>query len=208
MANIMILEPSAFSMKLLEYEFAKAKKKYKILYKLRTLKNIEEKPELRKVDMVLIDACLDEGSGGIDLAIQIKKRVPNIKIIIMSSVPEHSFLKKAKSCGCDGFWYKEDEESDIVSIVDRVMLGEKVFIGYKKTIYIGQASLNELTEAELVVLRSFARGYSYADVAKDCCVSENTVRYHVKNLTSKTGLHNMASIALEAVGKRVILPWM
>ena len=38
MANIMILEPSAFSMKLLEYEFVKAKKKYKILYKLRTLK--------------------------------------------------------------------------------------------------------------------------------------------------------------------------
>lgn len=208
MANIMILEPSAFSMKLLEYEFVKAKKKYKILYKLRTLKNIQEKPELSKVDIVLIDACLDEGSGGIDVAIQIKKRAPNIKVIIMSSVPEHSFLKKAKSCGCDGFWYKEDEESEIVSIVDRVMLGEKVFIGYKKTIHIGQANLNELTEAELVVLRSFARGYTYADVAKDCCVSENTVRYHVKNLTSKTGLHNMASIALEAVGKRIILPWM
>lgn len=208
MANIMILEPSAFSMKLLEYEFVKAKKKYKILYKLRTLKNIQEKPELSKVDIVLIDACLDEGSGGIDVAIQIKKRAPNIKVIITSSVPEHSFLKKAKSCGCDGFWYKEDEESEIVSIVDRVMLGEKVFIGYKKTIYIGQANLNELTEAELVVLRSFARGYTYADVAKDCCVSENTVRYHVKNLTSKTGLHNMASIALEAVGKRIILPWM
>lgn len=138
MANIMILEPSAFSMKLLEYEFVKAKKKYKILYKLRTLKNIQEKPELSKVDIVLIDACLDEGSGGIDVAIQIKKRVLNIKVIIMSSVPEHSFLKKAKSCGCDGFWYKEDEESEIVSIVDRVMLGEKVFIGYKKTIHIGQ----------------------------------------------------------------------
>ena len=111
MANIMILEPSAFSMKLLEYEFVKAKKKYKILYKLRTLKNIQEKPELSKVDIVLIDACLDEGSGGIDVAIQIKKCAPNIKVIIMSSVPEHSFLKKAKSCGCDGFWYKEDEES-------------------------------------------------------------------------------------------------
>ena len=111
MANIMILEPSAFSMKLLEYEFVKAKKKYKILYKLRTLKNIQEKPELSKVDIVLIDACLDEGGGGIDVAIQIKKRAPNIKVIIMSSVPEHSFLKKAKSCGCDGFWYKEDEES-------------------------------------------------------------------------------------------------
>ncbi|RKW40403.1 MAG: DNA-binding response regulator [Lachnospiraceae bacterium] len=208
MASIMILETSAFSMKLLEYEFYKVRKKHKILYKLSSLKNIEEKPELSKVDIILIDACLEDNNCGIDIAIRIKKRFPGIKIVIMSSVPECSFLKKAKSCGCDGFWYKEDEETDIVSIVDRVMLGEKVFIGYKKPINIGEASLNELTEAELVILRSFARGYTYAEVAKDCHVSENTVRYHVKNLTSKTGLHNMASIALEAVGKRVILPWI
>lgn len=208
MASIMILETSAFSMKLLEYEFYKVRKKHKILYKLRSLKNIEEKPELSKVDIILIDACLEDNNCGIDIAIRIKKRFPGIKIVIMSSVPECSFLKKAKSCGCDGFWYKEDEETDIVSIVDRVMLGEKVFVGYKKPINIGEASLNELTEAELVILRSFARGYTYAEVAKDCHVSENTVRYHVKNLTSKTGLHNMASIALEAVGKRVILPWI
>jgi hypothetical protein len=208
MVSIMILETSVFSMKMLEYEFEKAGKKYKIRYKLRSLKNVVEKPELSKVDLILIDACLDDSACGIDVAIQIKKRLPGMKIIIMSSVPEHSFLNKAKSSGCDGFWYKEDEESDIVSVVDRVMLGEKVFIGYKKPIYIGQASINELTEAELVVLRSFARGYTYAEVAKECCVSENTVRYHVKNLTGKTGLHNMASIALEAVGKRVILPWL
>ena len=107
MANIMILEPSAFSMKLLEYEFVKAKKKYKILYKLRTLKNIQEKPELSKVDIVLIDACLDEGSGGIDVAIQIKKRAPNIKVIIMSSVPEHSFLKKQKAVAVTDFGIKK-----------------------------------------------------------------------------------------------------
>lgn len=58
------------------------------------------------------------------------------------------------------------------------------------------------------MLRSFAKGFTYAEVANDCHISENTVRYHVKNLTSKTGMHNMAKIALEAVDKRVILPDM
>ena len=73
-------------------------------------------------------------------------------------------------------------------------------------ITLGNARLEELTDAELAVLRSFAKGFTYAEVANDCHISENTVRYHVKNLTSKTGMHNMAKIALEAVDKRVILP--
>lgn len=96
MVSIMILETSVFSMKMLEYEFEKAGKKYKIRYKLRSLKNVVEKPELSKVDLILIDACLDDSACGIDVAIQIKKRLPGMKIIIMSSVPEHSFLNKAK----------------------------------------------------------------------------------------------------------------
>ena len=86
------------------------------------------------------------------------------------------------------------------------LLEKKKIVDDFPAVNLGNAKIEELTEAELSVLRSFAKGCTYAEVAEDCHISQNTVRYHVKNLTSKTGMHNMAKIALEAVDKRVILP--
>ena len=94
----------------------------------------------------------------------------------------------------------------ILNVLDDVSVGEKKFVDDFPAVTLGNAKIEELTEAELAVLRSFAKGCTYAEVAEDCHISQNTVRYHVKNLTSKTGMHNMAKIALEAVDKRVILP--
>lgn len=60
-----------------------------------------------QVDLILMDVCTAEEESGLKAAAKIKQYNPKIKIIIMTSMPEHSFTQKAKASGCDGFWYKE-----------------------------------------------------------------------------------------------------
>lgn len=205
MLGVMIVEDSQIAMEYLKIELSKIKEKYRLLCKLRDAKNVETACAAGGVDIVLTEVCLGEVSG-LDLGLRIKKRFPRIKVIIMTAMLDRSFLQRAKSYGCDGFWFKESMHQGILTILEAVEAGEKVFTEDFPNITIGEAGLEELTEAELAVLRSFAKGCTYAEVGQDCHISENTVRYHVKNLTSKTGMHNMAKIALEAVDKRVILP--
>ena len=205
MFGIMIVEDSPFTIEYLELKLDKMKDKYQLICKFREAENALPACESGKIDIVLIDVCLNAASG-LDLAKIIKERFPKIKVIIMTSMLDQSFIKRAKSSGCEGFWFKESLQTGILSILDDVAIGEKVFSEDFPKVTIGDAGLEEFTDAELAVLRSFAKGFTYAEVANDCHISENTVRYHVKNLTGKTGMHNMAKIALEAVDKRVILP--
>lgn len=205
MFGIMIVEDSPFTIEYLELKLAKMKNKYQIICKFREAKNAIPACVSGQIDIVLIDVCLNDTSG-LELAKRIKENFPKIKVIIMTSMLDQSFIKRAKSSGYEGFWFKESIQAGILSILDDVAIGEKAFSEDFPEITLGNARLEELTDAELAVLRSFAKGFTYAEVANDCHISENTVRYHVKNLTSKTGMHNMAKIALEAVDKRVILP--
>lgn len=205
MSGVMIVEDSPVTMEYLESELGKVKNKYRVLCKFRGVENVEPACESGRINIVLMDVCLDDKSG-LDLAKRIKERFPRIKVIIMTSMLDQSFIQRAKNSGCDGFWFKESMKHGILEVLEDVAAGEKMFAEDFPDVTIGNARLEELTEAELAVLRSFAKGYTYAEVAKDCHISENTVRYHVKNLTTKTGMHNMAKIALEAVDKRVILP--
>lgn len=205
MLGVMIVEDSPFTMEYLELELYKMKHKYKVLCKFRGVENVELACESGRINIVLMDVCLGEKSG-LDLAKNIKEKFSSIKVIVMTSMMDQTFIKQAKVSGCDGFWFKESMNRGILSILEEVAAGEKIFIDDFPDIKLGNAKLEELTEAELAVLRSFAKGCTYAEVAEDCHISQNTVRYHVKNLTSKTGMHNMAKIALEAVDKRVILP--
>jgi hypothetical protein len=205
MLGIMIVEDSPFTMEYLELELLKEKHKYEVLCKFRGIENVELACESGRINIVLMDVCLGEKSG-LELAKKIKEKFPSIKVIIMTSMMDQSFIKQAKISGCDGFWFKESITKGILPILEEVEAGGKMFVEDFPDITLGNAKLDELTEAELAVLRSFAKGCTYAEVAEDCHISQNTVRYHVKNLTSKTGMHNMAKIALEAVDKRVILP--
>lgn len=50
----------------------------------------------RKVDLVLMDVCTAQNSSGLDAAEQIKKEVPSVKIIIVTSMPEFSWIKRAR----------------------------------------------------------------------------------------------------------------
>ncbi len=59
------------------------------------------------VDLVLMDVCTKGSRDGIDVAAEIKARYPETKVIIITSMVEESYLKRAKAAGAESFWYKD-----------------------------------------------------------------------------------------------------
>jgi DNA-binding NarL/FixJ family response regulator len=124
----------------------------------------------------------------------------------MTSMPEHSFLQKARDCGCDGFWYKEYGDEDILDVCGRVMAGQSVWPEETPVITVGSAVSRDLTERELAVLRELALGHKYEEIAENLGITSNTVKYHIKNLLQKTGYRSTLQLVVDVVDKKLILP--
>ena len=152
----------------------------------------------KPVDLVLMDILMSDGSNGLDAAARIKKNRPEIKVIAVTSMPETSWLKKAREIGIDSFWYKEASRDTILDVMDRTMAGESVYPDTPPTVRLGFADSAELTDRELEVLRIMTTGVSNAAIAKKLHISESTVKNHIHNMLEKTGCESRTALAIEA----------
>jgi DNA-binding NarL/FixJ family response regulator len=157
MINVLLVEDSKISRETIESRIARSPDCL-LLASIENAANAEIACMNGKVDLILMDVCTADDESGLKAAADIKKHSPGVKIIIMTSMPEHSFLQKAKDCGCDGFWYKEYGDADLLDVCGRVMRGEAVWPEETPAVPIGGASSRDLTERELAVLRELPWG--------------------------------------------------
>ena len=150
-----------------------------------------------KVDLGLMDVCTAMNANGIDAAEKIKKNYPHVKVIIITSQPEYSYLSKAREVGVDSFWYKTVVADEFMTLLDRTMAGESIFPDTTPTLEIGDALSVDFTERELEVLRLIVAGERDADIADKLCISLRTVKAHVQSLKDKTGLRNHTELAVK-----------
>lgn len=158
------------------------------------------------IDLVLMDICTADDESGLAAAARIKRARPRTRVVIMTSMPEHTFIRKARAAGCDGFWYKEYGNAGLMEVIGQAMRGEPVYPEETPEVTIMNASSRALSARELDVIHRLASGYTYNEIAESLDISTNTVKYHVKNLLAKTGCRNALQLAVEAVTKRLVLP--
>ena len=150
------------------------------------------------VDLILMDVVTENGESGLVASEKIKKKFPNIKIIIVTSMPECSYIKRAKKIGVEGFWYKEINEQPILSIMEKVINGEIVYPEHLQPVKVGLALSNEFTEKELIILRFILGGYSNVEIAQKLGVSPGVIKNHVANMLLKTGFRSRTQLAVRA----------
>ena len=150
------------------------------------------------VDMVLMDIVTLEGASGLDAAMRIKQKKKDIKIILVTSMPECSYLERAKQMGIEGFWYKEISQESILSVMEKVASGEIVYPSSSPSVKLGLALIEEFTKRELEILRLITGGYSNQEIAEKCNISLNTVRNQVANMLLKSGFRNRIELAVRA----------
>ena len=150
------------------------------------------------IDLILMDVITENGANGLVASEKIKKSYPDIKIIIVTSMPEFSYLERAKNIGIEGFWYKEGTDESILSIMDRVMNGEIVYPDKTQKVTVGLATSEEFTYRELEILRLMTGGYSNVEIAQRLKVSPGVIKNHVANMLVKTGFRSRTQLAVRA----------
>ncbi len=203
--KVLIVDDQIMSRQLFE-SFVAASDRYELAASVETAKFADGYCAGGKVDLVIMDIVMNDGSNGLDTARRIKTSYPKTKIIIVTSMPDGAFLKRAREIGVDSFWYKEVQEKPMLEVMDRTMAGEHIFPDSPPVTQLGLAKSTEFTERELDVLRLLAEGLTDKEIADHLHLSVTTVRYHVNNLIFKTGASSRTELAVNAVRSGIAIP--
>ncbi|MCR4779168.1 MAG: response regulator transcription factor [Lachnospiraceae bacterium] len=204
MINVMVVEDQAMPRQLFEM-IIKQSEHYKLVYSIESAGMAEVYCMSHQVDLILMDVCTSMGESGLEAAERIKKKYPEIKIIIVTSMPECSYIDRAKAIGVESFWYKDLSRESILDIMDRTMAGESVYPLEKPEVILGLCKSSELTERELEVLRELTSGDSDALIADRLHMSVWTVRSHIKHMMDKTGFDSRTKLAVAARESGIVI---
>ena len=157
------------------------------------------------VDLILMDVCTSRDENGIEAAAVIKKRFPYIKIIIVTSMAEYSFIDKARAAGVDSFWYKDASNGELLSVMDQTMAGARIFPDKTPEVRLGLASSYELTKSELEVIRALMQSTSDENAAAMLGCTKANVRWHIGKILEKTGYRSRMELMIAVVQKNLII---
>ena len=129
---------------------------------------------------------------------KIKKLKPELKIIAVTSMPEVSWMDRAKEIGIESFRYKEVSEETILEIIERTLNGESIYPIKTPEVKLGMTKSTDLTPREIQVLRLLTTGVGNDEIADSLGISLNTVKTHIQHLLDKTGFSSRTQLAIQA----------
>ena len=145
------------------------------------------------IDVILTDVCCANNHKSIDFIQEIKQDNCDIKIILMTSVMEISFIDRAKNVGADSFVYKTIPTKELIMVVRNVMNGYSTFPLSKKNEI---SFLKDLTDNELNIIRLYCQGNSRKEIAQKMSFSESTIKNTITLILEKTGFASMSKFAI------------
>ena len=159
----------------------------------------------KPVDLMLMDVCTAYDESGIEACAIIKKKHPKSKVIIVTSMAEHTFIEKAKEANADSFWYKDASHNELIDMMERTMKGEHIFPDKTPEVRLGLSSSYELTNAEFEVLRALMQSTGDEDAAKMLGCTKANIRWHVGKILEKTGYRTRTELLIAVAQKNLII---
>lgn len=197
MINVMVVEDDPMARKLFEIILASSGR-YDLTASIESASLAEFYCMTSYIDLILMDVCTALHASGLDAASKIKKKYPEIRIIIVTSQPECDFIDRARSSGVDSFWYKDPSEDILLEVMDRTMAGESIYPDTTPILDLGLAKSIEFTARELEVLRELTSGDTDDVIAERLNLSTHTVKKHIKSMFQKTGFTTRTQLAVMA----------
>lgn len=197
MIKVLIVEDDPMARQLLEI-YLRESRVYEVIQSIECASLTEFCCRTEQIHLILMDICTAMNASGLDAAEKVKKHFPDIRIVMITSQPECSFLDRARKAGVDSFWYKNAAASELLDVMDRTMRGESVYPAETPTLQIGYARSNTFSTRELEVLRKLVAGETDAVIAEQLHISLRTAKSHIQSLLNKTGFRNRTELAVRA----------
>ncbi len=163
-------------------------------------------------------AILDIGMpllNGIEATRQIVRRLPDIRVLILSMHSDEAYIIQALKAGALGYLLKDSADTELIRAVTDVAAGKSFFSPAVAKVMLddyvrhladkGIADRFEsLSEREREIFQLVAEGNSNKDIANLLSVSPATVETHRAHILQKLDIHNTAELVLCAVRRGVI----
>lgn len=161
-----------------------------------------------QVDVILMDLGLPymNGLGATNI---IKKKYPDIKIIIITSHDTEDEILTALSAGANAYLIKDTNTPEIYNIIHSVINGaiwlDPRIVKLAMEIFKNQKQQNNekedignLTDREKEVLKLLSDGKSNTEIAKELIISSHTAKVHVSNILNKLAVTDRVQAAVKA----------
>ncbi len=167
-------------------------------------------------DLVLMDIRMPGGSG-LDATARIKADRPETAIVILTVSEDEDDLFAAIKAGANGYLLKNLEGVQFRAMIDAVGRGEAAIAPATAARIIEEflrrdrppdrsAGPDALTDREIEVLRLVTAGLRNKEIAVRLGISENTAKYHLRNILEKLHAESRTEVAARAVREGLIPP--
>jgi len=185
---------------------------FEVIDEASTAREAVQKAETHQPEVVVMDIRLPGGSG-VDACREITQKLPDTKVIMLTSYAEDEMLFDAIAAGAAGYVLKQIGGDDLVHAIEAVGRGEalldpvltqRVFERVREAQRKDEKSaFSALTDQEMRVLALLAEGKTNREIAQMLYLGEGTVRNYVSSILSKLGLANRAEAAAYAVQHKI-----
>ena len=157
-------------------------------------------------DIVLMDICTENNSSGITNCGKLKEIYPDIKVIIMTGMPDINFIKQAKENNANSFIYKNISKDSLISVIKNTLEGYSMYPDTKSHKDLKKSEfLNDLTEKELEVLTMYCKLLDRQEVADSLNISMSTLKTHITSILQKTNYESLSKLAIYCVSNGFIV---
>ncbi|MCH7666751.1 MAG: response regulator transcription factor [Acidobacteria bacterium] len=168
-----------------------------------------------KPDVVLMDLSMPE-VGGLEATKHLTAELPDIKVVILTASDDDESLFEAIKAGAKGYLLKDLDADEFFALLGAVGRGEpaltpslarKLLDEFARPAGKKRDDPDALTNREQEVLELMVDGITTnRKLAQQLGISENTVKFHVRNILDKLHLHNRAQVVAYAFKHRLVEP--
>jgi DNA-binding NarL/FixJ family response regulator len=154
-------------------------------------------------DVVLMDLRMP-GMGGVEAILAIRKKHPDACVIVLSTYDMDEDIHRAMQSGAKSYLLKDMAIEDIASTIRGVHSGDTSLPRHVAKRLTERSQREQLTERERDVLEALIKGRSNKEIASSLCISEDTVKSHLKTLFAKLRVRDRTGAAVEAIRHGIV----
>jgi two-component system, NarL family, response regulator len=145
-------------------------------------------------DLVLMDLRMP-GVDGLQALDQIRARDKEVKVVMLSASERPEEIQSALSRGADGFILKSVDPVDLPAALRQVHAGTVFRPGMTGNAPASPAQEAGLTEREVTLVQALARGLSNKQISQELWITEQTVKFHLRNIFRKLDVTSRTAAA-------------
>jgi DNA-binding NarL/FixJ family response regulator len=154
-------------------------------------------------DVVLMDLRMP-GMGGVEAILAIRKKDPEARVIVLSTYDLDEDIHRAIQSGAKSYLLKDMSTEEIASTIRGVYAGDSSLPRQVAERLTERSQREQLTERERDVLEALIKGRSNKEIASSLCISEDTVKSHLKTLFTKLRVRDRTEAAVEGIRHGIV----